>query len=189
MPTLIITVDLQCCRCSTKIQKILCCMQERGEFAIEKVVYEKDKVLVSGSFDAEKLYCKLWCKAGKIITHIKIDKPPPPPKKEPKPECKIIPCPYPYPYPCPQQCCPPWPCGCATPHCECHAKTPAKQAPPAQPPAPTPKQAKPATCGCPTWPSCHCYSPCGPPYPPTMPSYPFMAVCDESPVYGACAVM
>ena len=28
MATLIITVNLECCRCSSKIQKILCCIQQ-----------------------------------------------------------------------------------------------------------------------------------------------------------------
>ncbi|KAF0924905.1 hypothetical protein E2562_014981 [Oryza meyeriana var. granulata] len=111
MPTLIITVNLQCCRCSTKIQKLLCCMQERGEFEIEKIVYEKKTVVVSGPFDAEKLSCKLWCKAGKIIKDIKI-KTPPEPKQEPKQEpCKLIPFPYTY---SPPLYCPTWTCGCAT---------------------------------------------------------------------------
>uniref|UniRef100_A0A0E0DDH9 HMA domain-containing protein n=1 Tax=Oryza meridionalis TaxID=40149 RepID=A0A0E0DDH9_9ORYZ len=184
MPTLIITVDLQCCRCNIKIQKVLCCMQERGELEIEKIVYEKDTVVVSGPFDAEKLSCKLWCKAGKIIKDIKI-KPPEEKKKKPEPKpdekkpdpkpkpdpCKLIPFPYPYVYP--PQC---WPCGgCATPHCECTSKPP---------PAP----AKPA-CGCPAWSSSCQYS--HPPYlpPPAMPPYPPVLVCDEGPQYGACAVM
>ncbi|EAZ30605.1 hypothetical protein OsJ_14658 [Oryza sativa Japonica Group] len=132
MPTLIITVDLQCCRCNIKIQKVLCCMQERGELEIEKIVYEKDTVVVSGPFDAEKLSCKLWCKAGKIIKDIKIKPPEEKKKPEPKPDekkpdpkpkpdpCKLIPFPYPYVYP------PPPPCGgCATPHCcDCHPKPP-----------------------------------------------------------------
>uniref|UniRef100_A0A0D9ZK89 HMA domain-containing protein n=1 Tax=Oryza glumipatula TaxID=40148 RepID=A0A0D9ZK89_9ORYZ len=199
MPTLIITVDLQCCRCNIKIQKVLCCMQdwiqslwvvqpynhynrnERGELEIEKIVYEKDTVVVSGPFDAEKLSCKLWCKAGKIIKDIKIKPPEEKKKPEPKPEekkpdpkpkpdpCKLIPFPYPYVYP------PPPPCGgCTTPHCcDCHPKPP--------PPAPAP--AKPA-CGCPAWSSpCHCYPP------PAMPPYPPVLVCDEGPQYGACAVM
>ncbi|KAG8081807.1 hypothetical protein GUJ93_ZPchr0014g47495 [Zizania palustris] len=149
MTTLIITVDLQCCRCSTKIQKILCCMQERGEFAIEKVAYEKDKVVVSGPFDGEKLYCKLLCKAGRIIKDIKIVKPEPKkpddkkpepkkpddkkpepkkPDEKPKPEYKIIPYPYLYPYPyyTQQQYCPTWQCGCVTPHCESPAIEPFK---------------------------------------------------------------
>ncbi|KAJ1270781.1 hypothetical protein BS78_06G078000 [Paspalum vaginatum] len=68
MPTLIITVDLECCRCSNKIQKILCCIQDRGEFVIEKVVYEKDKVMVSGPFDASKLSAVLWCMLAIIWT-------------------------------------------------------------------------------------------------------------------------
>ncbi|TVU14727.1 hypothetical protein EJB05_38217 [Eragrostis curvula] len=86
MPTLNITVDPECGRCSSKIQKVLRCVQERGEFVIEKVMYEKDKVIVSGPFDAEKLACKLCCKAGRIIKNIEIVKPPPAEtdKKEPK---------------------------------------------------------------------------------------------------------
>ncbi|XP_040379508.1 protein PYRICULARIA ORYZAE RESISTANCE 21-like [Oryza brachyantha] len=192
MPTLIITVDLQCCRCSTKIQKLLCCIQEGCEFEIEKIVYEKDTVVVSGPFDAEKLSCVLWCKAGKIIKCIKIKPPEKEKEKEkPKPEpCKLIPLSYPY-CPPPQRCpptpsCPP--CGCATPHCECHCK-PAPPPPPPPPPAEPPKPA----CGCPAnWsPSCHSCSRCypAPPYPPPAMAYPPVLLCDESPQYGACAVM
>uniref|UniRef100_A0A0D9W4G4 HMA domain-containing protein n=1 Tax=Leersia perrieri TaxID=77586 RepID=A0A0D9W4G4_9ORYZ len=191
MPTLIITVDLQCCRCSTKIQKILCCMQERGEFEIEKIVYKKETVEVSGPFDAEKLYCKLWCKASKIIKDIKIKPPPPPEEKKPKtddkkdedkkpdkpkpkpdPPCKLI---FPYMYP-PHQYCPTWPCGCPTQHCECHSKPP--------PPAPTPPPPPPE----PTKPACGCHG-CSPPYPPYMAPYPPMVVCEENPNYGACTIM
>ncbi|KAL5216340.1 hypothetical protein ABZP36_007741 [Zizania latifolia] len=194
MTTLVITVDLECCRCSTKIQKILCCMQERGEFAIEKVTYEKDKVVVSGPFDAEKLYCKLLCKAGRIIKEIKIVKPEPKkpeakkPDEKPKPEYKIIPYPYPYPYYPQQQYCPPLPCGCATPHCECHSKPQPPAPAPTPKPTPPPAPAKPATCGCSAWSSCHSCS-SYPPYLPPMMPYPPMLFCDESPAYGACAVM
>ncbi|TVU14728.1 hypothetical protein EJB05_38218, partial [Eragrostis curvula] len=110
MPTLIIMVDPECCRCSSKMQKVLCVnvlLDEldlatliRGEFAIEKIVYEKDKVMVSWPFNADKLSCK----AGRIIKNIKVAKTPPPkpePKPEPKPKPKSEPCkliPYPYPY-------------------------------------------------------------------------------------------
>ncbi|PAN37908.1 hypothetical protein PAHAL_7G132500 [Panicum hallii] len=123
MPTLIITVDLECCRCSAKIQKVLCCIQDRGEFVIEKIVYEKDKVLVSGPFDADKLSSKLCCKAGRIIKKIEVKPPEKETPKSPKPElpCKPI-CPYPYPYPYPQ---PTWPCSCPTPYCcGCQSKPP-----------------------------------------------------------------
>uniref|UniRef100_A0A0E0KQ23 HMA domain-containing protein n=1 Tax=Oryza punctata TaxID=4537 RepID=A0A0E0KQ23_ORYPU len=123
MPTLIITVDLQCSRCRTNIQKLF-------------LLFLTRYVVVSGPFDdAENLCCKLWCKAGsKIIKDIKIKPPPPPPeteeKKKPEPckpeKIKIIPyrpCPYMYP---PQYCpSPTRPCGCATSHCECHSKPPA----------------------------------------------------------------
>uniref|UniRef100_A0A0A8YW37 HMA domain-containing protein n=1 Tax=Arundo donax TaxID=35708 RepID=A0A0A8YW37_ARUDO len=175
MSTLVVTVDLECCRCSGKIQKILCCIQDRGEFVIDKIVYEKDKVIVSGPFDADKLSCRLCCKAGRIIKNIEVVKPPPP-KPEPKPEpvvpYKLIPYPYPYPY---QQ--PAWPCSCPTSYCQCHSKPP-----PPEPP-------KPPACHCPSWPSCYCSGYPPPSYvPPPMPPYPFV-VCDENPAYGACAVM
>ncbi|WVZ85444.1 hypothetical protein U9M48_032373 [Paspalum notatum var. saurae] len=78
MPTVSITLDLACCRCRSKIEKILCCIQERCGFVFEKVVYEKDKVLISGPFDAVDLCCKLRCKAGCFASKIEIVPPPPP---------------------------------------------------------------------------------------------------------------
>jgi hypothetical protein len=159
MPTLIITVDPDCCRCSSKIQKVLCCLQgmytqllvvyiigdwfipiiyaESGEFAIDKVVYEKDKVIVSGGFDADKLSCKLCCKAGKIIKSIEEPPPPPPP---PPPEQKCKPC-------------PPWPCKCPPPYCDC-------ECPPKPACKPKPEQCKPYPwpCACPPR-YCHCPPP------------------------------
>ncbi|RLM75385.1 hypothetical protein C2845_PM15G06960 [Panicum miliaceum] len=114
MPTVAITLDLSCCRCRSKIQKILCCIQERCGFVFEKVVYEKEKVVVTGPFDAIELCCKLRCKAGCFVTKIEIVPPPPPPppidytdkyKKKPKKKPDPTPCdkliPYPFPYPCP----------------------------------------------------------------------------------------
>ncbi|XP_066344133.1 protein PYRICULARIA ORYZAE RESISTANCE 21-like, partial [Miscanthus floridulus] len=98
MGKLKITVDLECGRCSTKIQKVLCCIQERCEFVIEKVEYEKDKVTVSGPFDANKLSCILWAKACRIIKNIEIVKEKEPEPK-PEPKCKLV---YSCPYPCPQ---------------------------------------------------------------------------------------
>ncbi|KAJ1270774.1 hypothetical protein BS78_06G077500 [Paspalum vaginatum] len=190
MPTLIITVDLECCRCSNKIQKILCCIQDCGEFVIEKVVYEKDKVMVSGPFDAIKLSAVLWCKAGRVIKNIEEAKPPKPkPKPEPAP-CKLMYA-YPYPYPCPQT---PgaswsWPCSCPTPHCGCQWSKPAPAPAPAPAPPP-PEPLKTPECKCPTWsPSCYCGGGY-PPYmmPPHMP-YPYpVVVCDDSNP-PACAIM
>uniref|UniRef100_A0A804RJ35 Uncharacterized protein n=1 Tax=Zea mays TaxID=4577 RepID=A0A804RJ35_MAIZE len=201
--TLIVTVNLECCRCSSKIQKILCGIQQEGEFTIEKIVYEKDKVLVTGPFDADKLSCKLWCKAGRIIKDIQVAKPKD--EKPKNPSCKLV---YPY-YPCyPFQLCPQqqpgaWPCsgGCPHPHCGCQSKPPPPPVPPPPPPPPPPPM--PPACQCSTWPSCYCggYPPPMPPscqcstwpscycggYPPPMP-YP-MIVCDDSPPYGACTVM
>ncbi|CAM0904819.1 unnamed protein product [Alopecurus aequalis] len=185
MPTLTVTLDMDCCRCSTKIQKVLSSIQDRGKFDIEKIVYGEDRVLVSGPFDADKLSCKLWCKAGKIIKSIEVAKTPAQPKPKPKkcdekpaePKPPPAPCnqlvPYAYPYPLPYPQYPATgPCGCATSYCECHSKPP--------PAAPAP------TCQCPTGPSCHCSS--YPPYqqPMPMPCTPIV-ICEESP--PGCAVM
>ncbi|TVU14726.1 hypothetical protein EJB05_38216 [Eragrostis curvula] len=148
MPTLNITVDPECGRCSSKIQNVLRCVQERGEFVIEKVMYEKDKVIVSGPFDAEKLACKLCCKAGRIIKNIEIVKPPlaETDKKEPKKEepklCKLVPYPY------------PWPCSCAPSYCRCPAKI--------LPPSPPKPKSKPEPAPCKLLP-CPCPFPCPPP--------------------------
>jgi len=177
MPTLIITLDMDCCRCTTKIQKVLCSIQDRGKFTIDKIVYGDGKVLVSGPFDADKLSCKIWCKAGKIIKNIEVAKPPPKQKEEkpvePKPAPWLVAYPYPYPVPY-QQYTTTGPCGCATPYCDCHSK------PPPLAPAPAP------TCQCPTGPSCHCSS--YPPYqqPMPRPCTP-MVYCEESP--PGCTVM
>jgi hypothetical protein len=85
---------------------------EQCEFVIEKVEYEKDKVTVSGPFDANKLSCCLWAKAGRIIKNIEIVKEKEPEPK-PKPKCKLV---YSYP-PCPQLGPCAGPCSCPTPPC------------------------------------------------------------------------
>jgi len=94
MGILVITVDLDCCRCRAKITKVLDSLKE--EFCIEKVEFEDKKekkvVVVRGKFDPEKLCKKVWCKAGnKVVKEIIIVDvwpiPPKPPKPEdPKPE-------------------------------------------------------------------------------------------------------
>ncbi|KAL5214690.1 hypothetical protein ABZP36_003842 [Zizania latifolia] len=71
MAILVISVNTQCCRCEEKINKILACL--RGKYCIEKIEHEEkgEKVIVRGSFCAEKLRKKIWRKAGcKIITDI-----------------------------------------------------------------------------------------------------------------------
>ncbi|TKW04132.1 hypothetical protein SEVIR_7G089300v4 [Setaria viridis] len=89
MGILVITVDLECCRCRAKISKVLNCLKE--EFCIEKIEFEdkNKKVVVRGKFDAEKLCKKVWCKAGKFVKEIVIAEvwPMPPPPKPCKP-CK-----------------------------------------------------------------------------------------------------
>ncbi|GJN23287.1 hypothetical protein PR202_gb10923 [Eleusine coracana subsp. coracana] len=86
MPTIIVRVDLECCRCYTKIQKVLTRIQEKGEFCIDDIDYDqkKNQVVVKGPFDADKLADKLCCKACKIIKEIEIVEPPPPPPPKPK---------------------------------------------------------------------------------------------------------
>ncbi|KAH0468600.1 hypothetical protein IEQ34_003633 [Dendrobium chrysotoxum] len=88
--TLILTVDLECCRCSKKIKKAICKLQER----IQNIEYDEKKntVTISGPFDPVKLKNKLCCKACKVIQNINIivlplSKPPskPPPKPPPSP--------------------------------------------------------------------------------------------------------
>ena len=86
-----------------QVSKLNACMYaEQCEFVIEKVEYEKDKVIVSRPFDANKLSHSLWAKADRIIKNIEVIKEKEPePKSEPKPKCKLVySCPY-YPYPCP----------------------------------------------------------------------------------------
>ncbi|EEE60927.1 hypothetical protein OsJ_14654 [Oryza sativa Japonica Group] len=71
MAILVITVNMQCCRCKEKIDKILNCL--RCKHCIEKIEYEGEKVIVRGSFCAEELRTCIWRKAGcKIIVSIVI---------------------------------------------------------------------------------------------------------------------
>ncbi|CAN6248430.1 unnamed protein product [Urochloa humidicola] len=91
MTILVISVDLECCRCRAKITKVLDCLKEK--FCIEKVEFEDklNKVIVRGKFCGKKLSKKICCKAGRIIKEIKIVEvwPPPKPKpEEPKPKPK-----------------------------------------------------------------------------------------------------
>ncbi|KAH0468585.1 hypothetical protein IEQ34_003618 [Dendrobium chrysotoxum] len=92
--TLILTVDLDCCRCSKKIKKAICKLQEREH--IQKIEYDEKKntVTISGPFDPVKLKNKLCCKACEVIQNINIiELPPPssPPKPPKKPELVYLP--------------------------------------------------------------------------------------------------
>lgn len=90
MPTIIISVDLECGRCRAKIEKVLNRIQEKGEFCIDDIDFDEknNKVKVTGPFDPDKLADKLCCKACKIIKQIEIVEPPPPPPPKPKEEPK-----------------------------------------------------------------------------------------------------
>ncbi|KAG2565909.1 hypothetical protein PVAP13_7NG160917 [Panicum virgatum] len=67
MTILVITVDLQCCRCRAKITR---------DFCIEKVEFEDklNKVIVRGKFSGEKLSKKICYKADRIVKDITIDR-------------------------------------------------------------------------------------------------------------------
>ncbi|CAN6248436.1 unnamed protein product [Urochloa humidicola] len=160
MGILVITVDLECCRCRSKITKVLNCLKEH--FCIEKIEFQdKDKkVVVRGKFDAEKLCRKVWSKAGKFVKEIVIAEVwpmPPPPKpckpckgdepehcKPPKPEAskpKTEDCKAKQPVKCEcDQCCKPCKAK-AEKKCECEHCKPKPQPKPAEekpktPPAP-----------------------------------------------------
>ncbi|KAH7660602.1 Copper chaperone domain-containing protein [Dioscorea alata] len=82
--TLILEVDLSCCKCHRKIKKILCELKDQEN--IKEINYDvkNNKVTISGPFDPHTLTRTLYCKACKII--IKISTPPPPPDPKPKPK-------------------------------------------------------------------------------------------------------
>ncbi|CAL9769958.1 unnamed protein product [Musa acuminata subsp. burmannicoides] len=77
--TLILKVDLECSRCSKKIKKTLCKLQDRAR--IQSIAYDEENgtVTLSGPFDPDCLSKKLCCMAYKVIKDIQIKPPPPPP--------------------------------------------------------------------------------------------------------------
>ncbi|XP_078163912.1 uncharacterized protein LOC144558917 [Carex rostrata] len=88
--TLVISVDLGCCRCRQAIQDYLCQLQGKHCNRIVAIVYDEknNHVLVSGPFDPEQLKRKLLCKFPKIINGIDIREPPKEKPKEEKPKEK-----------------------------------------------------------------------------------------------------
>ncbi|XP_074569311.1 uncharacterized protein LOC141825567 [Curcuma longa] len=80
--TLILKVDLECCRCYKKIRKTLCCLQEKVH--ITSITYDEKNgtVTVAGVFDPDRLSKKLQCRAGKVIKKIEEKKPEEKIKKE-----------------------------------------------------------------------------------------------------------
>ncbi|XXG63374.1 hypothetical protein AAC387_Pa05g1583 [Persea americana] len=71
--TLVLAVNLSCCRCHVKIRKTLSKFEE-----IQCLLFDEKQnmVTISGRFDPEKLEMKLRCKARNCITgcEIKIEK-------------------------------------------------------------------------------------------------------------------
>nr|CAD1819416.1 unnamed protein product [Ananas comosus var. bracteatus] len=98
--TLILKVDLECCRCNRRIKKVLCKLQEREN--IKSIVYDEknNTVRVSGTFNPQCLSKKLRrkaCKACLVIKDIQIqeDKPPPSPhRSRPSPNRRPRPSPH-----------------------------------------------------------------------------------------------
>ncbi|KAH7660601.1 Copper chaperone domain-containing protein [Dioscorea alata] len=88
--TLILEVDLCCCKCHRKIKKILCQLKDQEN--IKEINYDvnNNKVTISGPFDPHTLTRTLYCKACKIIKKISTPPPPPPPIIKPitKPDTK-----------------------------------------------------------------------------------------------------
>ncbi|XP_072952265.1 uncharacterized protein [Typha angustifolia] len=200
--TLIIKVDLQCCRCYKKIKKILCQLQDRWN--IKDIVYDEKNnvVIVSGPFNPECLIKKLRCKDCdcKVIKDIQIKPPPkptgpppPPPKPDPPPPPKPDPPPPPKPDP------PPPPKPDPPPPPKPDPPPPPKPDPPPPPkPAPPPKPEPPPPasmilpvccwlpCPCPCYDhrghgGCRCCT-CGksyePPAPPPPPAPYYRPCCD-----------
>nr|CAB3483919.1 unnamed protein product [Digitaria exilis] len=170
MPTLIVTLDLDCFRWRKRIEEIISCIQARTEFVFEKVEYEKNKVIVSGPFDADKLCCMLRCKIGCLIKNMEVVKPPPPPPPPPEKPCQHQPCPQPCPTPrpcCQGHCRAPSPPPCPTPRpcCQGHCR----------PPSPPP-------CQCPAQIACRCRCCCR-----GMPCPLVIIIIEDRP--GPCGIM
>ncbi|XP_010057799.2 protein PYRICULARIA ORYZAE RESISTANCE 21 [Eucalyptus grandis] len=83
---MVIKVDLQCCRCSKKIKKILCEIPQVKDLIFDEK-QNKVKIKVVGC-DPEKVRQKICCKGRAFILGIDIIPPEPPKKKEPKKEEK-----------------------------------------------------------------------------------------------------
>ncbi|XP_062201566.1 protein PYRICULARIA ORYZAE RESISTANCE 21-like isoform X2 [Phragmites australis] len=91
--TLVITLNLSCCCCFTKIRKTLCKLQESED--IRAISYDKKQgtVTISGTFDPLVLPCKLRRKAGCVIRDIRLEEKSMPWMPEYKAEPKFAPLP------------------------------------------------------------------------------------------------
>ncbi|XP_031273539.1 protein PYRICULARIA ORYZAE RESISTANCE 21-like [Pistacia vera] len=80
--TMVIKVDLKCCKCYKKVKKILCKIPQ-----IKDQVYDEKQntvtIKVACCYSPEKILQKIRCKGGKSILSIEI-KPPPKKQEEPK---------------------------------------------------------------------------------------------------------
>uniref|UniRef100_A0A0D9XUC0 HMA domain-containing protein n=1 Tax=Leersia perrieri TaxID=77586 RepID=A0A0D9XUC0_9ORYZ len=70
--TLILKVDLACHKCYNKIRKILCSLQDQERITTISYDTKNNIVVIAGTFDPQRLCCRIRCKGGKVIkdTHI-----------------------------------------------------------------------------------------------------------------------
>ncbi|XP_074568719.1 protein PYRICULARIA ORYZAE RESISTANCE 21-like [Curcuma longa] len=81
---LVMEVDLDCRRCSKKIKRTICKLQEKVK--ILRISYDQKNgiVIIAGRFDPERVSKKLKDEAGKVIKSIKVEEEkeePPPPRR------------------------------------------------------------------------------------------------------------
>ncbi|BAT14929.1 Os11g0629100 [Oryza sativa Japonica Group] len=70
--TLILKVDLACHKCYNKIRKILCNLQDQERITTISYDTKNNIVVIAGTFDPQRLCCRIRCKGGKIIKDIHI---------------------------------------------------------------------------------------------------------------------
>uniref|UniRef100_A0A0E0BLE2 HMA domain-containing protein n=1 Tax=Oryza glumipatula TaxID=40148 RepID=A0A0E0BLE2_9ORYZ len=70
--TLILKVDLACHKCYNKTRKILCNLQDQERITTISYDSKNNIVVIAGTFDPQRLCCRIRCKGGKIIKDIHI---------------------------------------------------------------------------------------------------------------------
>ncbi|XP_031270496.1 protein PYRICULARIA ORYZAE RESISTANCE 21-like [Pistacia vera] len=85
--TMVIKVDLKCCKCYKKVKKVLCKIPQ-----IKDQVYDEKQntvtIKVACCYSPEKILQKIRCKGGKSILSIEIKPPPKKPEEPKKPQEK-----------------------------------------------------------------------------------------------------
>ncbi|KAG8090510.1 hypothetical protein GUJ93_ZPchr0011g28562 [Zizania palustris] len=70
--TLILNVNLDCLKCYKKIRKILCKIQDQEKITTISFEKKSNMIVIAGTFDAQRLCCKIRCKGGKVIKDTRI---------------------------------------------------------------------------------------------------------------------